>query len=215
MGEQDQSKDKELLSALDKAYDRQRDFMDNIEQMRWKLTSALGIGAFAAFLIKAFSQTGKSATPTTSHELIIATTAIVLVICIAGIISQIRILQLFGQSWRKMVAIQKKEISIRNLNQELPEITSDNYLVIPEPFENPSTYSKFVTIHSANCLVFTALFCASTAICVEEFSKGWLWPTLTAGISFFALTIWSLLAFNDSMTGKTDAKTIISSDNEA
>jgi len=201
----------ELLAAQ---YERQRGFMDSMEQMRWRLTSSLGIGAFATFLISTMAKVSENAVnlpgqgnpvvvADSGADLLVATTAVVCMIYFAGILTQIRILHLFGSSWVSMYNVQLAQRQvIYDCHPDLPRSVF-NDMVIPIPLQNSKSLTRFVTVHTANCLVFAAFIGASIGLCAHRLTHSMLLSLTLAILPTIALLVWALRSFPKGMVRAT------------
>lgn len=152
-----------MLEQLASQYDRLRLFMDSMEQMRWRLTSALGVGAITSL---AATVAAEKLNATAENYMILGAIAVA-VIAVAGIVTQLRIIDLFWDTWSRMIVVQKwqREVLLAD-SDEVPPNLREALLIPPivSPFaENP----RFLSVHSANCLVFSTFLGIAVALLWE------------------------------------------------
>jgi hypothetical protein len=140
-----------LLSLISKRIDQHITSLNFLENIRWRFITSFGIGAFIAFFA--------SAAELKKGNRIVAA-ILVIIVSIAGIISQIRIFGLMINLWNKIRRLQQEEIGRSSKNNALPEKIKKD-LRLPE-VENKKGLKYLFTVHMASCFVFSTLIGAAT-----------------------------------------------------
>ncbi|MBK8814326.1 MAG: hypothetical protein IPN42_01890 [Methylococcaceae bacterium] len=152
----------ELINHIDKQIDVHVKFMDSIEQIRWRFTSAFGITALAGLLFI----NGKAGLE--GFKIFEAAAYfIVLVVSIAGLITQIRIIGLFWSQWKRIRGLQLEKLSLLEKNEiiisdRIKSLWSLPYII---PKENQDGF--YFTVHESNSLLFSMLISVSIALIVN------------------------------------------------
>ena len=141
----------EFLKLISRRIDQHMGAVTLFENIRWRFITSFGIGAFIALFA--------SASEVKEGNRIIAV-ILVIIVSIAGIISQIRIFGLMINLFYKIRRLQQKELEESSKKWQLPEGIKE-YLYLPN-VENKGRLRYLFTVHIASCFVFSSLIGAAT-----------------------------------------------------
>jgi hypothetical protein len=167
-----------VLEKLSKRQDQHIAFMNSLEQIRWQFTSAFGL---AAILSLFFLST------TTANFERIAAIVLILIVSLAGLITQIRIVGLFWKLWDKIIVLQKEESDILKESYKVREPIA-KALIFPRIVKDPRTLDYLFTVHVANCLVFSSIFGLGLALGLGATTVN-LWVSILIGVATTVLLL--------------------------
>lgn len=150
-----------LLSHIDTQIDSHLKFLDQIEQQRWRFTQAFGI---AALIGLAFAGTTGSESQT-SYDIKHLGYLLALMVSIAGIVTNIRIIGVYWAQWKRIRVLQKFKLEI--MKPALSDEVQKSWC-LPEIVPNDAKFFKKLTVHEANCLLFSCLFSCSLALMINH-----------------------------------------------
>lgn len=149
------------LANISMRIDQHIKFMDSMEQIRWRFTSAFGITALLTILFLS-ARLGVD----DPIEKIIAYTFAVL-ISLSGLITQVRIIGLFWGQWHKIRILQDQQLRLLGSNEHINDEVISCWKF--PPIEAPVTFGKvFFTVHGVNCLLFSALSSGALTLLVKN-----------------------------------------------
>jgi hypothetical protein len=149
-----------------------------LENIRWRFITSFGIGAFIAFL---------ASTSGLKEGNRIVTAILVIIVSVAGIISQIRIFGMMINLWNKIRNLQQEEVEITSKNNEPPEnLEILKNLYLPE-VENKRGPKYLFTVHMASCVVFSTLIGVAAYLLANMEPTTFCFPSAGIGISVLAI----------------------------
>ena len=152
-----------LLDQIDKQIDVHLRFMDSMEQIRWRFTSAFGITALVGLLFVSakLGNGGLSKLETVAAYFIVA------VISISGLMTQIRIIGLFWSQWHRIRELQLEKIKILEAGGTEISNAVKTIWCLPHIVPSENRDSLYFTVHEANCLLFSLFLSISVALTVN------------------------------------------------
>jgi hypothetical protein len=169
-----------VLEKLSKRQDQHIAFMNSLEQIRWQFTSAFGLAAILSLFFLS--------TTTVNFERV-AAIILILIVSLAGLVTQIRIVGLFWNLWDKIIVLQKEESDMLKESYKVREPIA-KALLFPRIVKDPKTSDYLLTVHVANCLVFSSIFGLGRALGLGATIAN-LWVSILIGvvITILLLTI--------------------------
>ncbi|WP_148040322.1 hypothetical protein [Marichromatium sp. AB31] len=152
----------DILEQIDKQIDTHVRFMDSMEQIRWRFTSAFGITALVGLLVVS----GKMADGRLDAVETVAAYAIIVAVALGGFITQIRIIGLFWSEWHKIRVLQNEKLKILGersvkVSRKTREAWSLPHIVPPE-----RSNKLYLTVHEANCFLFSLLLSVAVGLSI-------------------------------------------------
>jgi len=159
------NKEKEyLISRISSRIDQHMEFLDAMEQVRWRFTSAFGLTALVTILFLAYKF---EVSPAVGKDTILFAYFFAILISFAGLVTQVRIIGIFWGQWHRIRELQRKEASLLKNNHYFDKAL-DEVWMYPD-IEAKSIVGKyFLTVHGANCMLFSALLSVATTLMAKS-----------------------------------------------
>ncbi len=140
--------DSDILELIRNRQDLHVKFFSVLDTVRWRFTSAFGVGA-AVGVLSGFSS--ELETPVK-----LAAQLLVVVLCLAGLISQIRVYSLLVVQWSRLMELQKLEAQFLR-EKNIGDYSLYRALASPSVAVNINGYFYYATVGIASCVVFAAI----------------------------------------------------------
>jgi Flp pilus assembly protein TadB len=137
------------IEALSRHQDQQKSFFDSMEGIRWKIVTAFGLGAAIALFISST----KCAISPENERTILLSSAFVIIVSVASLITQVRIYGLLHSTWRRIGLLQVEEANLIQRAYGLDE-NIKRLFVFPASVRIERPVYHLLTVHMATCIAF-------------------------------------------------------------
>ena len=156
---------KYLISRISCRIDQHMKFLDAMEQVRWRFTTAFGLTSLGAILFLAYKLDSNSKA---NMDILLFSYGFAVLISLAGLVTQIRIIAIFWGQWHRIRELQRKEAFLLKENIYFDKGV-DEVWMYPDMEAKSKTGKYFLTVHGANCMLFSALFSGSFILFIKSF----------------------------------------------
>lgn len=148
-------------------------FFSVLDTVRWRFTSAFGVGA-AVGVLSGFSS--ELAVPVK-----LAAQVLVVVLCLAGLVSQVRVYSLLVSQWNRLTELQHFEAEFLQ-KRGLGDASLYRALASPPVAVDINRLFYYSTVGMASCVVFSAIMGVAVASFHLTLQRP-LWAALVSGLA--------------------------------